>query len=323
MPRQARIDNPGLLQHVIARGVNGQDIFLVNADREDFVQRPSRLLDDTETHCYAWALLDNHFHLLLTPMKQPLANLMRRLLTGYATAFNIRHKRSGHLFQNRYKSIVCDKDNYLMELIRYIHLNPLRSGLVADFEALARYRWSGHRQWIGNHEFNLVKTDTVLSFFARRRKRAVSNYLKFLEDGTTIPNQTSLARGGRLASQSLDATLTEEEIYDERILGGGDFVNEILGNTIDNVKRTLTLDQLIAIVAEYCDLEPADLLLKSRKRDISQAKALVCYLATGYCAIRGKDVAERFNFSGAGVCQATHRGKELVRKKKDLLALLK
>jgi len=323
MPRQARIDNPGLLQHVIARGVNGHDIFLANADREDFVQRLSRLLDDTETCCHAWVLLDNHFHLLLTPMKQPLATLMRRLLTGYATAFNLRHKRSGHLFQNRYKSIVCDKDNYLMELIRYIHLNPLRSGLITDFEALARYRWSGHRQLIGSHEFKLVETDTVLSLFARWRKRAVSNYLKFLEDGTAIPNQTSLARGGRSASQSLNATLTEEEIYDERILGAGDFVNEILGNSTDNIKKTLTLDQLITIVADYCGLEPGDLILKSRKREISQAKALVCYLATGYCAIRGKDVAKRFNFSGSGVCQAAHRGKELIRENKDLLALLK
>ena len=106
MPRQARIDIPGLLQHVIVRGVARTDIFLDDEDREDFVQRLSCLLAETKTICSAWALLDNHVHLLLTPTEQPLARFMRRLLTGYAVVFNLRHKRAGHLFQNRYKSIV-------------------------------------------------------------------------------------------------------------------------------------------------------------------------------------------------------------------------
>jgi REP-associated tyrosine transposase len=129
MPRQARIDIPGFLQHIIVRGVARTDIFLDDDDRADFVKRLSCLLAETKTLCLSWALLDNHLHLILLPTEQPLSRLMRRLLTGYAVVFNLRHARSGHLFQNRYKSIVCDADNYLRELVRYIaNLNMSTGG---------------------------------------------------------------------------------------------------------------------------------------------------------------------------------------------------
>jgi putative transposase len=152
MPRHARIDIPGLLQHVIVRGIEKRPIFLDDQDRENFLSRLRTLLTDSETICYAWVLLDNHFHLLLQSKQRPLAEVMRRLLTGYAVVFNLRHQRAGHLFQNRYKSIVCDKDSYHLELVRYIHLNPVRAGTVADLAALAAYRWSGHGELLGRSE---------------------------------------------------------------------------------------------------------------------------------------------------------------------------
>ena len=95
-------------------------------------------------HCYAWALILNHFHILLRTGATPLSTVMRRLMTGYAVTFNIRHRRSGHLFQNRYKSVICEEDPYLLELIRYIHLNPLRAKLVKDLKELDKYLWTGH-----------------------------------------------------------------------------------------------------------------------------------------------------------------------------------
>ncbi|MDW7711537.1 MAG: transposase [Deferrisomatales bacterium] len=144
MPRQARLDLPGLLQHVIVRGIERRRIFFDDEDREDFVGRLSRLLVATKTQCFAWALLPNHFHLLLRPTEIPLASFMRRLLTGYAVTFNLRYKRSGHLFQNRYKSIVCDEEEYLLALVRYIGLNPLRVRLVSNLDELDWYPWCGH-----------------------------------------------------------------------------------------------------------------------------------------------------------------------------------
>ncbi|MFZ3208558.1 MAG: transposase, partial [Geobacteraceae bacterium] len=108
MPRHARLDIPGLLQHVIVRGIERRDIFLDDQDRQSFIDRFSTLLHKTNTECLAWALMTNHFHLLLCPRQVKLAIFMRRLLTGHAVTFNQRHRRAGHLFQNRYKSIVCE-----------------------------------------------------------------------------------------------------------------------------------------------------------------------------------------------------------------------
>jgi len=119
MPRQARIDAPGALHHVICRGIERRKIFRDNQDRRDLIDRLSRVVVETSTTCLAWALMPNHFHLLLRTGHSPIAGVMRRVLTGYAVTFNRRHKRHGHLFQNRYKSILCQEEPYLLELGRY------------------------------------------------------------------------------------------------------------------------------------------------------------------------------------------------------------
>ena len=127
MPRKSGIDTPGALQHVIARGINRQAIFSETVDYQDFVHRLGDILSTSTTSCYAWALLPNHFHLLLKPGDVSVSRVMQRLLTGYVVTYNRRHGRVGHLFQNRYKSILCQEEPYLLELVRYIHLNPLRA----------------------------------------------------------------------------------------------------------------------------------------------------------------------------------------------------
>ncbi len=135
MPRQARIDAPGALQHIIIRGIERKVIFKNDTDREDFIDRLGNLIEETETACYAWAFMTNHVHLLLRTGATSISTVMRRLLTGYAVSFNHRHRRYGHLFQNRYKSILCEKDPYLKQLVGYIHLNPFRAGMVETVPA--------------------------------------------------------------------------------------------------------------------------------------------------------------------------------------------
>ena len=132
MPRKARLDASGALHHIIVRGIERRKIFRDDSDRDNFLNRIGGILRDSQTRCFAWALMPNHFHLLLRTGPVPVSNVMRRLLTGYAVSFNLRHRRSGHLLQNRYKSILCQEDAYLLELVRYIHLNPLRAKLVSD-----------------------------------------------------------------------------------------------------------------------------------------------------------------------------------------------
>lgn len=136
--------------------------------------RIGEIIQEEKASCFAWALIPNHAHLLLRTGTTPLARMMRRLLTGYAVSFNLRHQRSGHLFQNRYKSIVCEKDSYLLELVRYIHLNAIRAGLVKDLRELNRYRWSGHSVLMGYEQRDWQAKKEVLSHFGRRKRYAPS-----------------------------------------------------------------------------------------------------------------------------------------------------
>ena len=127
MPRKARIDAPGALHHVIIRGIERRKIFRSDYDRKNFISRLSELIPESKIDCFAWALLSNHGHFLLRTGSLPLSVFMSRLLTGYAGWFNKKYRRHGQLFQNRYKSILCQQDPYLKELVRYIHLNPSQS----------------------------------------------------------------------------------------------------------------------------------------------------------------------------------------------------
>ena len=152
MPRSSRLDAPGVLHHVIIRGIERRNIFEDKKDRDNLLNRLADLLPATKIYCYAWALLSNHAHFLLRTGTQGLSNVMKRLLTGYAASFNRRYKRHGPLFQNRFKSIICQEDAYLKELVRYIHLNPLRAGIVTDLVSLNSYKYSGQSASMGKRE---------------------------------------------------------------------------------------------------------------------------------------------------------------------------
>ncbi|MDD2486170.1 MAG: transposase, partial [bacterium] len=165
MPRQARLDAPGVLHHVMVRGIEQGKIVDGRKDREDFIRRMGRIAIDSGTNIYAWAIMNNHAHILLRSGNTGLAAYMKRLLTGYAVAYNLRHKRHGHLFQNRYKSIVCEEETYFQEVIRYIHLNPLRAGEVKSIPELDRYPWSGHAAIMGQIDNDWQDKAYVLSVF--------------------------------------------------------------------------------------------------------------------------------------------------------------
>jgi putative transposase len=149
MPRQARLDSPGTLHQVMMRGFEGKRIFREDEDRKDFVSRLKNLVQETGTRLLAWSLLNTHGLLLLFSGPSGLLLFMRRLLSGFSQAFNRRHKRSGHLFQNRHKSIIGEEEPYLFEWVRYIHLNPLRASAVASLAKMDRYPWSGSGALVG------------------------------------------------------------------------------------------------------------------------------------------------------------------------------
>jgi len=180
MPRQSRIDTTGGLHHIIARGIERRKIFEDDQDRYDFLENLGLILEQTETTCFAWSLMSNHFHLLLRTGAVPIAAVMRRLLSGHAIRYNRHHHRHGHLFQNRYKSILCQEDCYLLELVRYIHLNPLRAKLVAGMDQLDQYPFSGHGVIIGKHEQPWQNIEKVLLHFGKRSDSARCKYREFV-----------------------------------------------------------------------------------------------------------------------------------------------
>ncbi len=313
MPRQPRIDIPGLLQHVIVRGIERRNIFRNSTDRQDFVDRLSTLLIETDTDCYAWALIPNHFHLLLKPKGCDLKHFMRRLLTGYAVNFNKRHRRSGHLFQNRYKSIVCEEDTYLLELVRYIHLNPLRAGLVNNLESLCRYPWCGHGVVLENAALEGQCVKDVLAFFAEQQNEARDNYQKFIADGIDQGNRPELVGGG-LRRSCHNQLIDEAQAHDDRILGSGDFVEKLCEEHSLQEKMTtrINLDELARRVADHCGIRVNDLFIRSRDQQRIDARDLFCYIAARILCYSGTQTGKKLGLQRAAVSHAVKRGSKLI-----------
>ena len=196
MPRKPRLDIKGCLYHVIARGNERHSIFADDEDRERFLSRLKLCMADTGIKCLAWCLMPNHFHLLVLRGERPLSGLMRRLMTGYASYFNRRHTRAGHLFQNRYKSILCDADEYLKELVPYIHLNPVRANIIKHIRGLGGYRWSGHPEIIGKIPATIISRDELLSYYASTEREALRHYMQLLSDRAARRAKGTFSGGG-------------------------------------------------------------------------------------------------------------------------------
>lgn len=234
MPRGPRLDAPGTLHHVMIRGIEQGSIVRDDTDRKAFVERMGKLAKGSGTSIYAFALMTNHAHILLKSGTNGLPTYMRRLLSGYAQFFNRRHRRVGHLFQNRYKSIICEEEAYFDKLVAYIHLNPLRAGLVESLAELAMYPWSSHAVVMNKVSYEWIDLDYVLQFFGRTATSAVSAYLEFLEEEIGIDRNEELSGGGLIRSQGGWSKVLsmrksgEKAMGDERILGGADFVREVL-----------------------------------------------------------------------------------------------
>lgn len=249
MPRQARLDSPGTLHHVIIRGIEKRNIFDDSYDRANIAARIEELVRETGTKIYAWSLMSNHAHILLKSSPYGLSKFMRRLLTGYAITYNLRHKRYGHLFQNRYKSIICDEDAYFQELVRYIHLNPLRANLVKNTNELDRYPWSGHSAIMGYKKRDWQDCYYVLSWFGKTKNTARKKYHRYVEEGIEEGKRDDLVGGGLIRtlggwSQVISQRKSDEKVVtDQRILGKGDFVERIIDEADKRIKGQISINE--------------------------------------------------------------------------------
>ncbi len=325
MPRGPRLDSPGTLHHVILRGIERKNIVSDNIDRKNFVTRMGDIGVKTETAIYAWALMNNHAHILLRSGPCGLPLYMRRLLSGYATSYNIRHRRHGHLFQNRYKSIVCEEDSYFMELVRYIHLNPLRAKVVNSLSQLDRYPWSGHSLIMGRVKRKWQNDEYVLKWFGKKVGEARKAYRQYVSEGIGQGRRPDLVGGGLIRSQGgwsavkAMRRLGIMERSDERILGSGEFVERMLEQADEKVKSQFSsVDQanravqLIESICKENQLSVEALQSGSRINKVSLVRSQLAKILVKDYGLSLADTARHLGVTTAAIANALRRKKHNV-----------
>jgi len=254
----------------------------------------------------------------------PIATAMRRLLTGYAVNFNRRYRRHGQLFQNRYKSILCQEDAYLRELVRYIHLNPLRARLIKDLKALDKYPFSGHSVLMGRRTLGWQDADYVLKFYGRKKAAARQGYREYVKKGISDGRRSDLVGGGLIRSAGGWGAVKamrrgmERMKGDERILGDGNFVETVLQAAQENLESKYELkskgygfDWLVERVALLMNLEPGDILSAGKYPQRVKAHSLLCYWGARELGMTTVALAKKVNLAQPTVSQAILRGQKI------------
>ncbi|MFH0813062.1 MAG: transposase [Pseudomonadota bacterium] len=317
MPRQARLDAPGTLHHVMTRGIEGAKIFRDDEDRKDFLSRVGYLAKKTGTRILAWVLMDNHVHFLLFSGPEGISSFMRKLLTGYVIRFNRRHQRAGHLFQNRYKSIVCEEEPYLLELVRYLHLNPLRASVVKNVEELDRYPWSGHSVLVGRQKTDWQEVEYVLSYFKKEKSRAIRAYRKFMVEGKEQGRRPELVGGGLIRSLGGWSQVMslrkkgESSGHDARVLGGGEFVGEILREADKKLRRQLRdrereriIDRRIKKECKKSGIREEEVRNGGQRREVSKVRGRIAYYLSHEMGISMAEIARHLGVCTSAIAKA-------------------
>lgn len=278
MARKPRIEYPGAFYHVMARGNRKIKIFLDDEDREKFLKTVLRYKEKYDLVVYAFTLMDNHFHLLVETRHFPLSKAMQGMLQSYTQWHNRRYNKVGHLFQGRYKAILCDRDSYLIVLVRYIHLNPVRAGYV-DFPE--EYLWSSHRTYLGLTQSDLVDVDLVLDEFDARRSKSIRLYSAFINE--------ALGEGRK------------GEFYflrDQRVLGDDGFYAQVMKQIkkkpekMDGALRDKTLEDVVKKVKQLTGIGPGQLAGRERDSDVMKARSLFINLCSAFTKMKKKEIAK-------------------------------
>jgi len=323
MPRRERLDAPGALHHIMVRGINKAAIFNDDQDRQRFLKRLGENVTAAGAVVYAWVLMTNHVHILFKSGKKGISTVMRKQLTWYAQYYNRRHRRTGHLFENRYKSILCEEDNYLLALVRYIHLNPVRAKIVATINELDRYPWSGHSAVMGKKENDWMDISYALTQFGSRKNTARTAYRAFVVEGMQqgkIPELTGgglvRSKGGWSKVESARRSGRKEE-YDERILGSGEFVNAVFREIEEKSRLQLKLRRAGSTIGKIIDQECKEINISKEELKGGSRRRKVCVLRV-QIAKRGLDelglslaeIARHVGVSTSGIARAVKRLEE-------------
>jgi REP element-mobilizing transposase RayT len=298
MARKPRIHLSGGLYHVIFRGNGGQDVFLANDDRYRFY-----LLLQEGTHRFGYrvhtfCLMTNHIHIALQVGDIPLSRAMQNLSFRYTRWINWRNKRTGHLFQGRYKAVLVDGDSYLLELVRYIHLNPVRAGMVTNPE---EYPWSGHRAYLGQEILPWLTTDWMLEHFGKSIEKTRSAYETFVIAGSAEEHRPEFHGAG----------------VDSRLLGDDNFMDKCLSDS-GGMPLYVTAQQIIDKVCLYYHIDPSILKAKSQQRIASEARAVAGWLARESGCVTLSAVAKLVNRDVGSISSSVRRLSDRIQEKPEL-----
>ena len=303
MARKARIHVPGGLYHVMLRGNAGEDIFFSKEDRYHFYLLLQEGISRFGYRVHGFCLMRNHIHLVLQVGKVPLSKILQNLSFRYTRWFNQKKKRIGHLFQGRYKALLVDADQYLLQLIRYIHLNPVRAKIVKRPE---EYPWSGHKAYLGRQKLPWLSTEWVLGQLGKRKLKAVEKYQEYVREGVQEGHREDFHRGKE----------------DVRVLGDDKFVEEALGEEVEDKSKRMTLKEIVVKVCrEYC-IGERELEKVSRNRKASEARSVIGYLCVQTGSATLTEVGKRFKRDVATISKGVRRVEQGVEESKEIKAKL-
>ena len=286
MARKPRLHLPGGVYHVMLRGNGGREIFFSEGDRSVFFLLLQEGVERFGYRVHGFCLMPNHVHLLVQVGDVPLSKGMQNLSFRYTGWVNRRQGRSGHLFQGRYKAVLVDADDYLLELVRYIHLNPVRASMVTD---PADYPWSSHRAYLGLESIPWLHTDWVLGQFARRLTTCRKRYAAFVAEGMEEGYRSEFHGGGE----------------DARVLGDEAFLAQVVKAVPPS--RPPELETIIDRVCTEYETSEAELTTPSRARRLARARGLVGWLAMRTGAATLTEIAHRFHRDVATLSQTVRR----------------
>lgn len=290
MARPLRIEYPGVYYHVINRGNAGETIFKSNRDHEKFLEYLAMATERFSIVIHSYCLMKNHYHLLIETPESNLSAAIQWLNVCYATYFNKKRKRQGHLFQGRFKAVLVEADEYLTQLSRYIHLNPVKSKLV---ETPLDYPWSSYAFFIGEKDAPEWLETSLLTHFSRQRKSAIRNYRVFVEeiDADTLENPNKQSIAGCILGDS-SFVLWAQDTF----LSGDRDAKDI--PQLKKLRPQVSPEKIITTVAAATGCSSDTIIGKGRKRN--QTREIAIYLAQQLCTLTCVELGRYFGgISGA------------------------
>ncbi|WP_051273144.1 transposase [Desulfotruncus alcoholivorax] len=292
MARKPRIHFPGALYHVMVRGNNGEKVLLDDIHKRKYFDVLARYKEKLGFKLYAYCIMDNHAHFLIEVQDISLSQIMQRIQQVYTQWFNRKYSRTGHVFQQRYKALLCDKDSYLLQLIRYIHNNPVKANLNGGIE----YKWSSHAYYVGKEKGDFIDMSEVLSIFSANSREALKQYLRFMNQKP----EKIIYKNFEELQPKMQAVKNKE------------------------AKKKISIDEIMETICINENVNIDELTRRTKIQRISDIRKAIVLLSERYCKITNTVLAQKLNLPlsmiskiKSGACKGTAYVEDVIRRFED------